>query len=229
MNKKILISIVLVLIIGLVGFVLMNSSSDDGNPLNTLKKTTAEKVDEMTFTGDLKDLMLKGKPLTCSYAYVSEGYTSKGYFYVDGKRVRADMTSTDPQGVEVQAHMIQDGTYMYLWDETKPDQGIKMTIPSPAETPESEPSEVPFAQNQDGPDTNYVGDYNCDSWKVDEALFTLPSGVTFSDFSEQFQNIQGKLDEAQISVPADVKAEQCEICNQLTGDSKTQCAQSLGC
>lgn len=157
----------------------------------------------------LKDLLTKGVAQTCTYS----NETTSGTIYVSGGKMRGDIDTT-VENVTTKTHMLVMDNTSYIWsDGTK--AGFKMGY---------DPNATPVAGSESSAtketfDANADMNYKCKAWIVDSGKFTLPAGVTFSDFAVPSQ-----------AAPAQGgSSSQCAYCNALTGDDKTQCLTALKC
>lgn len=195
-NTKTLLILVILLILGGVGYLY-----SQGQPATEIKQKYVGTEAKVT---SLKELILQNKSMQCTYSYASGEDSTEGTFYVDSKRVRADMTSTIQDGSENKTHMIQDGEKMYVWDDSSPENGYMMTIPDnfdemtdeAMKTDETIPT-APEAEQKEMFDTTYEGEYNCNAWKVDESYFVPPTDVNFTDFDSFMQDYKPFMQELQ--------------------------------
>lgn len=206
MNKKVVITGVVVVLLLIAGFLVMKGRS---NPVVT-PTTTQE---QNTSPTSLKDLISKGIAQSCTYSNES----STGTIYVSGGKVRGDFDTTI-EGKVTKSHMIVDGSNSYIWSDGSKD-GIKMTFDASA-TPAANATSSPVG----GFDSAANMNYKCGVWSADPSVFTLPAGVTFMSFG----NIPGSSPAAGKPGTTDTSS-QCSYCDSLTGDSKSQCLTALKC
>ena len=123
--------------------------------------------------------------------------------------MRGDFQSTS-QGRTIVSHMVSDGKFNYIWVDNTP-TGFKMPLNAPKT--EGNP-------NYSGVDENKQINYNCQTWSEDAGLLTVPTTVTFQDFS---------------AIPAAAKPigsepAACAACDSITdAQSKLQCRSALQC
>jgi hypothetical protein len=176
MNKKIILVIVAVIVLGLGGFLVYSK---------VLKPAGITPENSST---SLKALITKGIPQTCTYDI---GGTS-GTIYVSGQKMRGDFEAKDEEKT-VKSHMIVDGDTSYMWTEGQP-TGYKIV----AEKEEGTTSEA--GTSQTGPiDVNQDYNYICKPWVVNNSVFNLPAGINFMNFGEM-SNPSGGSMPAQCSV-----------------------------
>jgi hypothetical protein len=203
----------------------------------------SESAMEMSF----RDLLGMGKSQKCTFSDQSDAAKSEGTFYVSGNRGRAmisnTMLSEGSVGATTTSQMLFDTAKntMYVWDETTK-QGMKMMMDQAPESPavqDDEAGEEAMSARLEDPakDINHKYSYDCDSWKVDEPIFVVPSDVTFVDPTEMMKalpvptTVPGTVPSGAGSLPAgggDMKALQCSACEQA-GDQKAACKEALGC
>ncbi len=168
----------------------------------------------------LKDLLSSGVAQKCTYSTADESGNSEGVTYVSGGKVRGDFT-TVASGKTMTSHMISDGKTSYVWSDGEKN-GFKMTVTEEAtgdvETDYSDTSTSSQA------DLNQQADYKCSGWVVDGSVFTPPTTVTFTDFSQMYAPAS-----AAPAQGGSGDSSQCSYCNALTGDDKTQCLTALKC
>lgn len=161
MNKKVIISVgvIVLLALGAGGFMLKSATTT--NTTNTDSNSS-----ETGAMKSLKDLLGLGSAQACSF----EG----GTVYVSNGKMRGDFTTNAAQGT-MSSHMIVDGQTSYIWIDGQ-STGFKMTFDAAAqqEAQESVKNNI---------DINKQSNYNCKAWSADLGVFTLPKDVTFTDFS----------------------------------------------
>lgn len=137
----------------------------------------------------LMGLMSMGKDLQCTFAYATEGKApSKGTMYISGKKMRGHFDN-EINGKASTMHMIQDGTYMYIWGSELP-EGIKMMVPqlTPGATGDTPTANTGANQYFDA---NQQVDFSCNPWSVDESQFVPPANVMFRDMAAMMKGLPG--------------------------------------
>lgn len=209
MDKKVIMiggAVVLVLVLLVGGFLLMKK------PAVTTSENQTETSEMVSPTGQpssLRALLSSSVSQTCQYTDPASGTVSK--VSISGGKMRGDFT-TQVEGTTTQGHMYTDGKDMYFWTD-----GSTTGFKSSLETTVN-PTGTTSAQSVDL-DQNY--DYNCSPALVDASLFVLPTGVKFTDF--------GVMLVPSISGSPESSDTKCSACDSLTGDTKVQCLQALGC
>lgn len=204
MNKKVLMIIVVVLLLLAGGWYFMSTRKTNSTTIPGIVGGNQE-----SSAKNLKDLLLKNIPQTCTYG----DETSSGTIYVSGGKMRGDIDTT-VENVTTKTHMLLVDNTSYIWSDGSK-AGFKMSY---------DPNATPVATNKsiaskDTFDANADMNYKCKAWIVDSGKFALPTGVTFSDFSVTSGETptQGG------------SSSQCAYCDALTGDDKTQCLTAMKC
>lgn len=211
--KKVLTAVVVVILLA-AGYFLY-SRSKSASPTGGMMGEGKVESGMMS----IKDLVAAGVPQKCTFSMTSESGTNEGTNYVSGGNVRGDYKTTYKDKTTM-THMISDGKNTYVWTEGEK-TGYKMSIPE--ET--SEDSMMEGKENTEpGANLSEKLDFNCSAWVPDNSLFTPPSDVTFSDFSQMMPSGAP----AMMDVGTSSKS-QCSYCDGLSGDQKTQCLSALNC
>jgi len=171
---------------------------------------------------------------------------SAGTVYVSSGKMRGDFQeSNNSTGKTEQTHMINDGTYVYMWTDGQ-NNGYKMSDQF-VKQEEAQSSEAKTPSNaggnpqpSQGVDMHQKANYSCGGWSADNSLFTPPSDVSFTDYSSMMQG-QGTMmhggstgtttqQGSQGSAPAGGNAAACSECNQApAGSARNQCLAALHC
>ncbi len=222
MNKNILYAVIGIVVVVLAGIFIMNKPAmGPGGDANT--PTPGAQM-------SLKELLASGGAQRCTFTHSVENSESSGVVYVAGGKMRGDFTSV-AAGQTMQSHMIVDGETSYVWTDAMP-QGMKLSFAS-METQAG-------SQNKNqSVDVNQKLDYDCSNWAVDQSMFALPAGVTFSDLGAllppggmpSLDGKPGTVDPSGGTVPAGSPgAAQCAMCAQAPDEeSRAQCLAALGC
>lgn len=184
MNKKVIIVIVAGVLIlggGVAAYTLTRSDDAETNTVqqdNTDERTDREQANAGNTTdASIKEFLAAGENKKCTFI---DADTSGTAHFASGQRMRLDyrQAGDDPSS----GSMIIRTDKQYIWDgETK--EG--MTFAFSAE----ERSETGQNTNQESVDTNKNYRFTCESWNVDENLFTPPTDVTFQDFTQLMQQL----------------------------------------
>lgn len=171
---------------------------------------------------DFAAIMAAGDNVHCTVTHTEDGNQTFGNVYVadHGERVRGDFTITGTLNTEM--HLVRDEDTNYMWGPAFP-EGVKMSV-----TDENRDTLFESEANAAIPDNV---SFSCNSWRVDDAKFTLPNDVTFVDLKAQMDAMMQGMSvgrSAGFEGSADVRAMQCASCDQA-GSARTQCRTALGC
>ena len=171
MNKTLIIAIVAVvlLLLGVGGFLLMSQSKPATRNTVSVSPSSSESPNTTQKTS-LKSLMSLGANQTCTFTDAATG--SSGTMYIGRGTARGDFQST-VSGRTTMSHMINDGTVVYVWMDGQA-QGFKSSLDA---------IEKLSGSAQNTVNVNAEVDYSCTPATPDAAKFTVPTDVTFSDFS----------------------------------------------
>lgn len=187
MNKTVLIAIVALLIVGGIGFVVLQKNKSTSSLLGA-------KTDENVFTS-IKDALSKSLSLKCEFADASGRQTTS---YVKNGAVRADFTAAK---AEESGSVIIKDKIMYFWNSQG---GWKSDVPEEQTLPQAR-EDLPSGQAQGANivDSLEANKEKCKPDVVADSLFTPPADVMFQDFSKMIQAPQG-------SIPAAIDKAQLE-------------------
>lgn len=175
MQKKLIIAAVIILLIAGAAYIQLSKSpkTPGTTTAGEQKNQTAEAV-----KGTIEGLLSAGKSVTCTVK--NSDAEGSGTVFVSDKKMRGDFTSKlDDKNVET--HVIQDGTYSYIWTSDQP-QGIKMKL-------DAVDKKALEDQTKDLNLDKEVG-LNCSPWIVDGSKFVPPSNIQFADLSEMLNKVQ---------------------------------------
>ena len=177
----IIAAIVVVLLLAFGGVYLMKSSKAPVATTQTAK-TQIAKPQQTTnsLKGTIMGLLSGGKTVNCQVTYPDSKGT--GSVYVSDKKFAGDFTMKGTDGKEITAHMISDGTYMYIWSSGL-SMGIKMNLADAKNAAQKAGASQSVDINQE------VG-LNCSPWTADSSKFTIPSDIQFRDMSQLLQQAQ---------------------------------------
>ncbi len=199
MNKSYVIGAVAVLAVALLAWAGISGRGSNPNTSDTASTS-------------LRDLLVSGEPVRCTFSTQTEGQVSAGEVFVaSAEKVRADFT-TQINNTEQTGHMVMKDKKIFVWLDGQA-QGMTMAVPENG--PGAENNQTPL--NFDDKNVSY----DCDDWRVDEAKFIEPSDIKFSDLSAMMG--------ASTSVGATANPPQCAACDQLAGAQKAQCRTALKC
>lgn len=214
MNKGVLAAVVIILLLVLGGgaFVL---SQRNNNPTPTPASNITTNTQTQAETGSqksIKDLFTLGSAQQCSF---NDQAGNSGTVFVANQKMRGDFITVAPQG-SVNAHMIVDSSTSYLWVDGQ-NTGIKMSFDATAAT------ENLGSQANTNVDWDKKFDYDCKAWNADSNMFTLPTGVKFTDLGAL------TIPSASGSPSSGSSAAQCAACDSVPESARAQCRAALKC
>lgn len=121
-----------------------------------------------------KDLLLMGGSRECTVTVNTPQAPSSGTLYISGQNVRSDIVAK-ASGMTITAHMIKNGDYIYSWTDMI-NQGVKVNVAAEAQGSTSTSSHSSY-------DPNVQVSYDCKAWIADASKFTVPSNITFTDYT----------------------------------------------
>lgn len=195
MNRTILIigAIVVVAVGGGVAWFTLgrNNESASRQTNNSSTTQTGQTNSGQTNTGSsqamshrtMNELRLEAENRKCTFtSTLEDGSQSNGTIYIDAdKRMRGDFDLTK-DGENTKSSMIIRDDTQYLWQQSSK-QGVKMAISEIL----NQNNQNPNQSATEGTDTNTPVDFTCSAWRVDDAMFTPPADVTFSDMTSVMQ------------------------------------------
>lgn len=218
-------NIILIITIGAVviggGGYLVYKNSVNPNSDSSATKEENQKIEESA-SGTFTSLISRGQNLECAFEHNDGTNISSGTVYLasGAKQIRGDFTIQQSGAGTMEAHMIRDGGYNYLWGSSFP-QGIKSTV-----TAEEQGK---LFSTKDGGGIDEDTTFNCKPWNVDKSLFSRPGNIEFKELNIQ----SGQMDSGMtIDDLETVKKQECNarVCDQAPeGIPRQQCLQALGC
>lgn len=199
----------LIIVLFVAGYFAMNKKSAQ-NPQNPETATSQEATSDAQTKGSIKSLLSAGKNQTCTIKYPQADQMGQGTVYVSASKVRGDFLFTS-EGKAFDSHMIQDGEFMYSWSSAST-QGTKMKT--------SDLEKVQPSPTSGQVDLNSEVNLDCSAWSVDNAKFSPPSNITFTDITQS-------MNQSQQSPTTQTKTGG-SVCNQITDPAaKAACLQQL--
>jgi len=165
---------------------------------------------------DFRTILSSGENVRCTFSHEENGNHTEGTIYMadSGERISGHFVMTGTMDTEM--HIIRDNETSYMWGPAF-SEGIKVAVTE-------DNRDVLFESDTDAAIPENVT-YTCDSWRVDNSKFTVPSDVTFVDMQAHMDAMmQGMPSEGS----ADIRAMQCGTCDQA-GSAREQCRTALGC
>lgn len=154
---------------------------------------------------------------------------SSGTVYISDGKMRGDFQSQN-EGKSGVSHMLNDGSYVYIWTDGQ-QNGYKMSLAvvkqQQAQITESPSNGGSQAQPSQAVNMQQKSNYSCDPWSADSSMFTVPTNVTFTDYSSMMQGAGASTQQgSQVKGSAAI----CAQCNQApAGSARNQCLAALHC
>jgi hypothetical protein len=159
---------------------------------------------------------------------------SSGAVYISSGKMRGDFQSQD-NGKTESSHMLNDGSFVYIWTDGQ-QNGDKMSLTAVKQ----EEAQVTESPNDNSPQPSQAvnmqqkTNYSCGPWVADASVFTVPTNVTFTDYSSMMQGsgagTSTSAGATQQGASAHGSAAMCSECNQApAGQARNQCLKSLHC
>jgi hypothetical protein len=220
MKKSVGIGVLLLLL--LIGgfFLLKKTPSTVVSPEQKVAVTpqVSQMNKEETIQGSIKSLIAGGKAVKCSFSKTTNEVTIAGTVYAGNGKVREDYSSTAAK-TAVEGHMIVDGKTGYMWNDAMKDQGFKFDMTAPQPTSGA-------SKKSQTPDINQDINFSCQGWNVDNAVFALPAGVTFSSLT-----VPAAVTSGDANNPVQGSGStSCSVCNNIpAGAGRDSCKAQLHC
>lgn len=173
-------------------------------------------------SGTFASLIARGQNLECTFEHNDGTNISSGTVYLanSAKQIRGDFTIQQRGAGPMEAHMIRDGGFNYLWGSLFP-QGIKSSVTA------EEHGKLFSTKEGGGIDENTT--FSCKPWNVNGSVFSRPGNIEFRELTVP----AGQMDSGMtIDDLETVKKQQCDTraCDQAPeGIPRQQCLQALGC
>ena len=186
MKNKVIVLIVVAIVIlggGYFAYTKYSGKSGDSAGSSTVKESNNTNNAKPTASGTFASLVARGENLTCTFEYNDNTSVTSGTVYIadKAKRIRGDFNIKKSAGGPMQVTMIRVDGYNHIWSSAF-SQGVKTKVTAEEEN-------KLLSDKDSGVDENT--EFECSSWTVDSAKFTLPAGMSFMDLSAQMQ-IQGQ-------------------------------------
>jgi uncharacterized protein YpmB len=212
----IIAAIVVVLLLAFGGVYLMKSSKAPVAVTQTAKTQTAKSQQTTnSLKGTIVGLLSGGKNVNCQVTYPDNKGTGSVYVSTD-KKFAGDFTMKGTDGKETTAHMISDGTYMYIWSSGLP-MGIKTSLEAAKNVEQN-------AQANQNVNINQEVGLNCSRWTPDTSKFTVPSDIQFRDMSNLLQQIPAQGTKA-VAPSTQTGSSPCDQITNAT--AKAACVDAL--
>lgn len=207
MPKKVVLTVGAIIVLIIIVILAMTQFGKSAKPQESISQEEVNSSDSLS-KNSIKSLLGLEKNLNCTFSY-PDG-KSKGTVYVSGNKVRGDF-SVAVDNRDMESHMIQDGSYSYIWSGQ---EGSKFKID---ETVKASPT-----TSSDQVDLDKEVDMKCLPWTIDNSKFAVPADVKFTDISQMMMKVD------------DMKGKEGNMmdksaCEQITDpQAKAACQSSLG-
>ena len=182
MSKTVIWSIVgVVVVVG--GYFAFSGSKSDSEVAKTdaVEKTTAvTKTETAGKKMAFADFVKNDGTYKCTVSQNVSGVVSTGVVYMSGGMV-SGLFNTKVQGMSIDSHFIMRDGYSYSWSSAAPTMGFKSKVNTTTGTTASGSNAGQYSFNSE-----QVGEYDCQPWTVDQTKFTIPTSVTFTDYSTKY-------------------------------------------
>jgi uncharacterized protein YxeA len=232
MNKSVTIIVVVIVLIVLGGglFYLLghhsNPSQSQSQQSTAMPQSQTQQMS--TQKKSLFDFFSMTGSQKCTFSNSTNN--SSGTVYIGGGKMRGDFQSSD-NGTTNSSHMVNDGTYVYFWSDGKT-TGYKLSLAAMKEEQAKAtmtPGSNPTAQSSQAVNMKQQSNYSCGPWSADASMFTVPTNITFTDYSSFMQGGAGAAAQPGSAAGGNNSAE-CAACNQApAGAARNQCLAALKC
>lgn len=173
--SKTLISVLVLGVVILGGyFIIKNGKGIEPTSIENAEVINGEQATEssgkkMAFSEFLK----QGGSYKCTVKQAMSDFDNTGTMHIDGSRVRGDFT-TVAEGLTVTTSLVVKDDYTYVWMN-----GVNGLPASGFKTKNQVDTTTASGGFRWNAET--IGDYDCEIWAVDEAMFALPTDITFKE------------------------------------------------
>ncbi len=223
------IVVVVLLLVGGAYFVMNKShmnSSQAGQTANPQSQSQSQQM--ITGKKSLADFFSMKGTLKCTFSNKTDN-SGTGTVYIGAGKMRGDFQSA-AKGTTAQTHMINDGTYVYIWTEGQKN-GYKMSLDAVKGTAtQMKGNGTSSTTKPQGMDMNQQSNYSCGPWVVNGSAFKVPADITFVDYSTMMQGGTSGTSTHQGAASKAGSSEVCSRCNTLpSAKAQQQCKAILKC
>ena len=177
-QTKIIISAVVTLILIGGGYILFASNKAGSNGTQVETEVTPGGTEVVVTSGKkmaFSEFMKQGGSYKCTVTQNVNNTDTKGLTYIDGSMIRGEY-NISTQGMSITSTLIVRDGYTYTWTSMAPSMGFKAKVVESTEADANTGMSGTYSF-----DANEIGDYDCAPWTPDARMFTLPTGVTFTE------------------------------------------------
>ena len=184
-NSKIALGAGVVIVLLVIGWIMMSAKNKTANEAavapseettpstqTVTTTTTTTTTNSAVEKSSIKDLIARGGSFKCTFASNAQGAESKGTYYINGKSMRADMTSSSA-GQSFDSHIIIKDGFMYNWSNASP-VAMKIAINQNDDPAASFAGAANYTQGND------AANYHCEASSVDLSLYVPPANIKFT-------------------------------------------------
>lgn len=174
---KIITYFVLIAILGTGGYLAFKS----GKKLPVTGDVASTTGSSFPMTNSKKkaftEFMKEGGSYKCTVNQYVENMETKGIVYLNDGMIRGEYTSR-VQGLDIGTNVIVRDGFTYSWSSMTPTMGFKAKATQAGTTNYGTDGKTSDAYSFNA---EQIGDYDCQAWTADPAVFTLPTGVSFQE------------------------------------------------
>jgi hypothetical protein len=191
---------------------------------------------ESTISGSIQDILKMGKSVKCEVAFNEENFKGSNTTFVSGEKARSDITVDMAGREQHNSHIIVSDGWTYMWSDGS-NKGTKFNTSEFQKNVSSE-NQGTAGMPATG-DINQKMDFKCSPWIADESMFTLPSGVEFTDETQTMNQMPGgntgmpngeANGNGAPTMPKNLQSQQCASCEQNPDQATIdQCKKIFKC
>ncbi|HPT66092.1 MAG TPA: hypothetical protein PK257_02160 [Candidatus Woesebacteria bacterium] len=147
--------------------------------------TSSPKQEKSTFS--LRELLAKNIAQKCTWQTSGEQGNGQGEIIISGNKFKQTIKVESPTGLS-EFISVSDGEWLYTWsnDSTTDNMAFKMKLDQQSDSTSDDNMQV--ASNR--VDLDQELSYNCQPTTINEADFSVPKDIKFTDFSEFINQFQ---------------------------------------
>jgi hypothetical protein len=216
MNIKNLSTLIIISLFAVVLSACTTSSSDNQTQSQNMVQDQKQLQESQTVSGTIKDLMGLDQAVKCTFE--NPDGQGRGTVYAQGSKAKTEI-EIDMDGQKISMNTLVDGEWMYQWGNSMMGN-TKMNIKEMEKLGEQYQEQNRERNQEPEQVQNYNQElnYNCSPWNGDSSVFSLPSGVEFTDTTKQLTDT--------INNAENMKQDLCKMCESLPGEAKTECLSS---
>lgn len=174
--SKTIISVLVVGVVVVGGYFALTNKKAEAPKEEEKTEVTNRPSDKNDKKIPFSEFVKQGGSYKCEVKQVVGNMENSGTVYINGKNIRGEYTSLVAGKTIDTSFMMKDG-YSYTWSSMMPNMGFKMEIPNvESKTDTSGSPSGTYSWN-----ANQIGEYNCEPWTLNAAIFELPANVKFQE------------------------------------------------